>query len=88
MGFGGKPQTPYPGFTVSPTRNNPMQVLCIAAAAAMLHRAFGPWAQGPKGNNTIKESANAAPHVIPNQPSHTTRARIMCARARARAPAE
>ena len=28
------------------------------------------------------------PHGSPDGPSHTTRARVMCARARARAPAE
>ena len=91
-GLGASPQTPYPGFTVSPTRMLGLAMLlqlhssCWGYAAATLLHSPGP--AGPRGNNTIKGLANAAAHVSRDGPSHRTRARIMCARARARAPAE
>ena len=77
LGASPKPHTPYSPY---------LQRGCAVWA-------LGPRAQGPIPSTSLLKGSDGAkrsltPHGMGHRPSHTTRARVMCARARARAPAE
>ena len=59
----------------------------LAGCAQPLRGCWEHWAPGPVLPNPLR-GCQRDTTCSPDQPSHTTRARVMCARARARAPAE